>query len=429
MIPTLPNELILRIHSLAEEGLPGADKLRQRSTLELVCKTWYNMIDYYTHLILIKVTDLTRLTRKMSNKKMQTLLGGKTRSLFLDCTAFKTPDIKKFCGLLKWLVALESLEIRETGGSLNLSGVSWTGANYRGPALFAGLERLSNLKHFTLRGQVGDEDDYEPATMPKIGVKTFELSVLSASPRPAFPLAANATLHASFAKSWTALESLELGDCDFVGPHFGSAGVLSALTQLRTLDLKNGVLYMPEGLLTELPASLRSLSLLLAPWFHLDVLNSILPNLEEFDLRDCSGGPRGLRSQTISRLTSVRHLTITPITVSNLSTELLPLKNLTRLDIVGCDVDSYADLLKSEEATEFIDAASGLRILGADRESTEEWGWFDILEVKAAARRKNIELAGILQMKEEFWINGDDEMFFEEEFGGLMHCCDCGFEH
>lgn len=183
---------------------------------------------------------------------------------------------------------------------------------------------------------------------------------------------------------------------------------------------------MPQQLLVNLPDSLRSLSLFVPSWLRLDPLNSILARLEEFWLYDWEEEARGHRSQIISRLSSVRHLTINPLAVADLSVDLLPLKNLTRLHIMGCDIQDHHEMLDADEVARFLSKAN-LKRLSADCDATEHWGWFDVVGVKEAARRKNVVLGGVLELDNDFWMTDADKMFLEEEFGAFD--CGCGEDH
>lgn len=179
MIPTLPTKLIAHIQVLAEDGEEPSERLRIRSRFERVSKSWYNMIDYFTNLIIIKTTDVTRLSKKMSNKKMRDLVGAKTRSIFFSPAEFhKAPTMKKLTGLLKWLVNVESIKIDRTGGWIDLSGSAPRKGGHSGKALFDALSKLSKVKHFTLLGDpnIRGMNFWKWGFCgPQIGPATFEL--------------------------------------------------------------------------------------------------------------------------------------------------------------------------------------------------------------------------------------------------------------
>lgn len=157
MIPTLPTELIAYIQKLAEDGEEPSERLRIRSRFERVSKLWYNMVDYFTHLIIIKTTDATRLSKKMSSSKMRDLLGAKSKSIYAEPCLFNTTAMHKLVGIFKWLNAVESVEIRAVNGFTDFTGTARSTA-YSCNVLLFGLATLPNVQHFTISGGGKDHD-------------------------------------------------------------------------------------------------------------------------------------------------------------------------------------------------------------------------------------------------------------------------------
>lgn len=151
MIPTLPPELIVHIHKLAEEDEPPPERLKIRSRFERVSKSWYNMIDYFTHLIIIKVADLTRLGQGLSSSRTRAALGSETRSIYFDTKEFGTEEMQGFDGLFQWLPNVHTLEVCAVKGCIDFS-CDTQGTIHAGQVPFRELDQLSSLRHLIIIG-------------------------------------------------------------------------------------------------------------------------------------------------------------------------------------------------------------------------------------------------------------------------------------
>jgi hypothetical protein len=143
----LPPEVIAHIHALAEdEETPGKIK-RLRATFELVNKEWYNIVDYFTHIVITKLSDVTRLTTKLRSSKLRALLMAKTKSISLVLHDIeRSGDVKRVCGLLKWVNQAESVSIEDVNGAA-LTRFEPSSAS----SVVDGLSSFRNLRHFTFR--------------------------------------------------------------------------------------------------------------------------------------------------------------------------------------------------------------------------------------------------------------------------------------
>jgi hypothetical protein len=141
----LPPEVISHIQRLAEEGESAAQIKHLRATFELVNKEWYNMVDYFTHIVVTKLSDVTKLTTKLRSSRLRTVLGSKTKSITVECDMWRASELKKLYGLFRWVKGAESVSL--TGVS-SLSGLERR--TRAGIAFTDALAHFTRLRHFTL---------------------------------------------------------------------------------------------------------------------------------------------------------------------------------------------------------------------------------------------------------------------------------------
>jgi hypothetical protein len=153
----LPPEVIAHIQALAEEDETPSEIKRLRATFELVNKEWYNMVDYFTHIVITQLSDVTKLTTRLRSSKLRTMLGSKTKSITVECEIGRVGDLKKLYSLLRWVDGAECV---------NLSGLYAAGALTRhtqtGLALIDSLANFGRLRHFKL-----DTVDCRPEAMKR----------------------------------------------------------------------------------------------------------------------------------------------------------------------------------------------------------------------------------------------------------------------
>ncbi len=143
-LPRLPPEMIARIQALAEEGQSAREINKLRATFELVNKEWYGIVDYLTHIVVAKLSDLSKLTAKLRSSKLRALLGSKTKSVTIEGNYFGTAERKKLLNLLERVNGVESLDfanwtVAEALDREKPSGVAFTDL----------LATFTNLRHFT----------------------------------------------------------------------------------------------------------------------------------------------------------------------------------------------------------------------------------------------------------------------------------------
>lgn len=172
MIPTLPTELILYIQVLAEEGEPAASRLKTRARLERVCKEWYNMIDYFTTVIIVTAFDLARLTSKLRSRKMRDQFAAKTKTIIINGFGLSNMTLmNQLPSLVRWLTNTESIQIYEIDCGLDLSHPD-DGKADRGKTLIGAFRTLKHVKHLELNAW-GCVSTHE--VWPLMGSKTFKL--------------------------------------------------------------------------------------------------------------------------------------------------------------------------------------------------------------------------------------------------------------
>lgn len=145
-IPTacLPPEVFAHIHRLAEEGSTPAQIKHLRAAFELVNKEWYNMVDHFTHLVITQLSDVTKLTAKLRSSKVRALLTAKTRAISIELSEVDgSAELKKLCGLLKWVNQAESISIRDC----SIRGWTHFGLSSSSNVVEA-LASFANLRHF-----------------------------------------------------------------------------------------------------------------------------------------------------------------------------------------------------------------------------------------------------------------------------------------
>lgn len=209
----------------------------------------------------------------------------------------------------------------------------------------------------------------------------------------------------------------QIGDCEFIGPRDYPTGLLSACTGVKKLDLKDEVFYIPDILLVDLPASLRTLLLLAPSHAKLDALDSILPSLEELWLDYKPTGQPGNLTQLISKLQDIRWLSITSLAVTNLSAELLRFKHLTRVDITASQGAVHHHKLDAGQVMQLIWGCGTLKRFSAELEVTECWSFFEVIEVKNAAELNKVELDWSLAQDQSLWLSAADIAFIQRETG------------
>ncbi len=144
-VPRLPPEVIARIQGWAEVGQSPAERLKLRARFELVNKEWYSIVDYLTHIVIAKLSDLTKLTTKLRSSRLRAMLGSKTKSVTIAGQGWTVADRGKAYSLLKWVGGVESVDFAE-----------WTGAEPLDRAHSSGLPftellaTFTNLRRFTI---------------------------------------------------------------------------------------------------------------------------------------------------------------------------------------------------------------------------------------------------------------------------------------
>lgn len=147
MLPRLPPELIAHIQALAEEAEPGPSRQRLRAKFELVSREWHSLVDHFTHLVVLRLSDIDALTGRGRGRAVDGLLAGKTREVRVELNGLNEAyEVGRVGWLLGRCGRAEVVELVVGGRGLGLGLFGREGSN---SALVDGLAGLRHVRHFT----------------------------------------------------------------------------------------------------------------------------------------------------------------------------------------------------------------------------------------------------------------------------------------
>ncbi len=147
-LPRLPPEVIARIQALAEEDQSAGEIKKLRARFELVNKEWYGIVDYFTHVVVTQLSDVTRLTTKLRSSKLRALLTAKTKAFTVELReGWRGGEMVKLSNLMNWLPRARRVSIANEG-----YGVLVGNGTKAGTVLVEALAKMTNLTHFVMSG-------------------------------------------------------------------------------------------------------------------------------------------------------------------------------------------------------------------------------------------------------------------------------------
>ncbi len=146
MTPRLPPELIALIQAEAERDEPPAQRKKLRATFELVNREWNGLVDHFTDVIVLKLSDASRLWNPRRHPNGSELLGAKAKSIEVELDEVK--DRKQ----ASWLVSLfyQASKVEEVVIKMSSGGVRLVRDSKNGADLVNALAQLTNLRHFEI---------------------------------------------------------------------------------------------------------------------------------------------------------------------------------------------------------------------------------------------------------------------------------------
>ena len=145
MVPRLPPELIAQIQAQAGEDQPNFERQRLRAKFELVNREWYNLVNHFSHLIILRLSDIHTLGARRRGAPLSHLLGAKTKAISIEMHALNDQDgVEEVAGLLEMCSNVRSVRLSLGGRGLGLEGRAGAG-----PILINALASLENVRYFT----------------------------------------------------------------------------------------------------------------------------------------------------------------------------------------------------------------------------------------------------------------------------------------
>ncbi len=403
LVPRLPPEVIARIQGWAEAGESPAERLRLRATFELVNKEWYGIVDYLTHILVAKLSDLTKLTTKLRSSKLRSMLGSKTKSVTIEGYFWKAAERKKVYRLLERVCGAESIYFGEWTGAVDLdrtqpSGVAFTDL----------LATFTNLRYFTI-----GYARWTPETI-KWSVQAFyQPSAAAGRDLRSFAF--------RLATRWPRLESFALTDTTRsplgrILSH-DTQEVFRSCSHLRELKLESLAGWdVWAGFVASLPATLTTLHLTVYNAFQPNSFTSpavhqlalVAPNLAEFHFdavprHGTEPTSRGLLDRVVGQLASVQRLTVPASAVTDRAISHATLQHLVDLTLRG----GYRPRRRDPDPREIVQLIEGNTSLTKltlckslhhdfhawhDEDADSTWTDHEKGEINRAAEVKSIEL-------------------------------------